>query len=186
MALSVVMRQLLLLRHAKSSWDEASLSDRERPLNARGRRSAAMIRTALNDLGLQPDIILVSTARRTLETLDLLDPWDETPLIEPMESLYLADVPQLLAVLRGVAETVRSVMIIGHNPGLHDVALTLVGTETLADPAAAHQMPLRGLTQGFPTGGLAEFVVPGHWSQIGPGAARLVRFLTPRDLEGLS
>ncbi len=145
-----------------------------------------MIRTAINDLGLQPDIILVSTARRTLETLEHLDPWDETPLIEPMDSLYLAEVPQIFAVLRDVAETARSVMVIGHNPGLHDVALALVGTEVLADPAAAHQTPLRPLTQGFPTGALAEFVVPGHWSQIGPGAARLVRFLTPRDLEGLS
>lgn len=179
------MRQLLLLRHAKSSWDEASLSDRERPLNARGRRTATIMRQAMRDLGLQPDIVFVSAARRTQETLELLEPWDETPLIEPMESLYLAEVPHLLSVLHGVAETARSVMFIGHNPGLHDMALTLVGRETLENHDVVHHAPLRGLTQGFPTGALAEFTVPGPWRDAGSGTARLVRFLTPRDLGGM-
>ena len=178
------MRQLLILRHAKSSWDEASLADRDRPLNARGRRSVATMRKAMRDLGLQPDIVLVSTARRTLETMDLLEPWDETPLIEPMDGLYLASVPQLLATLHEVAETARAVMIIGHNPGLHELALMLVGSRLLEDHETVHHEPLRALSQGFPTGALAEFVVPGAWGQLGPGSARLVRFLTPRSLEG--
>ncbi|HET6609966.1 MAG TPA: histidine phosphatase family protein [Rhodopila sp.] len=173
------MRQLLLLRHAKSSWDDASISDRDRPLNARGRRAAAAMRQAMRDLGLVPDLILVSPSRRTTETLDALEPWEETPLIEPMESLYLADPPQLLAALHGVAETVRSVMLIAHNPGLHDLAVSLTGPHGLAHGGAAE----KALAAGFPTAALAEFMVTGSWWDLREGGGRLVRFLTPRMLE---
>ena len=88
------MRQLLLLRHAKSSWDDASMPDRDRPLNARGRRSAAAMRQAMRNLGLSPDVVLVSTARRTMETLEALEPWDETPLIDPIDAAGMT-VPEL-------------------------------------------------------------------------------------------
>jgi phosphohistidine phosphatase len=178
------MHQLLLLRHAKSSWNPADLPDRDRPLNARGRRSAVAMRDAMRDLGLVPDIVLVSAARRTLETLELLEPWAETPLVERMDPLYLANLPQLFAILHGVAETARAVLLIGHNPGLHDLALSLIGPQMLADRAAVHQEPLHSLAQGFPTGGLAEFVIPGPWSRLSDGGGRLVRFLTPRALTG--
>ena len=174
------MRQLLLLRHAKSSWDDASTPDRERPLNPRGRRSATVMRQAMQDLGLCPDVILVSTARRAMETLEALEPWDETPLIEPMDSLYLADPMQIGAALHGVAETVRSVLLIGHNPGLHDFALGLAGPRAIA----AGSGPERALVAGFPTAALAEFVVAGSWWELRAGGGRLVRFLTPRMLEG--
>jgi len=150
------MRQLLLLRHAKSSWDDASIPDRDRPLNARGRKAAAAMRQAMRDLGLVPDLILLSPSRRTTETLEALEPWDETPLIEPLESLYLADPPQLLAALHGVAETVRSVMLIAHNPGLHDLAVSLAGPHRLAHAGAAEKV----LAAGFPTCGKGQ----GGWS----------------------
>jgi phosphohistidine phosphatase len=173
------MRQLLLLRHAKSSWDDASSPDRDRPLNPRGRRSAAAMRQAMRDLGLIPDLVLVSTARRTQETLEVLEPWDDAPLIEPMDSLYLANPTQLMAALHGVAETVRSVLLIGHNPGLHDLAISLAGPRVMASGAEA----ARGLAAGFPTGALAEFVIAGSWWDLREGGGRLVRFLTPRMLE---
>jgi phosphohistidine phosphatase len=173
------MRQLLLLRHAKSSWDDASMSDRDRPLNARGRRSAGVMRQAMRDLGLAPDVVLVSTARRTMETLEALEPWEEMPLVEPMDSLYLATAPQLGAALHGVAETVRSVLVIGHNPGLHDFAVSLAGPLTMASGSEA----ARRLAAGYPTGALAEFVVAGSWWDLREGGGRLVRFLTPRMLE---
>src|SRR5689334_13732267 len=96
------MHQLLLLRHAKSSWDDPKLPDHERPLNARGRRAAAAMRGAMRELGLTPDIVLVSPARRTMQTLEILEPWDETPLIEPTDALYLATAPQMLKLLQGV------------------------------------------------------------------------------------
>jgi phosphohistidine phosphatase len=173
------MRQLLLLRHAKSSWDDASMPDRDRPLNARGRRSAAVMRQAMRELGLIPDIVLVSTARRTQETLEALEPWDDAPLIEPMDGLYLANPIQLIAALHGVPETVRSVLLIGHNPGLHDLAVSLAGPRTMASGTEA----ARALAAGFPTGALAEFVVAGSWWDLREGGGRLVRFLTPRMLE---
>jgi len=98
----VFMRQLLLLRHAKSSWEDRDLPDHDRPLNARGRQSAASMREAMENLGLVPDMVLVSSALRTRQTLEAMEPWSETPLVETMQSLYLAGVPQLLKALQGV------------------------------------------------------------------------------------
>jgi phosphohistidine phosphatase len=176
------MRQLLLLRHAKSSWDDAAVPDKDRPLNARGRRCAAIMRQAMRDLGLAPDVVLVSTSRRTMETLEALEPWDDMPLVDPMDSLYLANPMQLTAALHGVAETVRSVMLIGHNPGIHDLAVSLAGPRGMASGGEA----ARGLAAGFPTGALAEFVIAGSWWDLREGGGRLVRFLTPRMLEAAS
>ena len=171
-----LMHQLLLLRHAKSSWDDAKLADRERPLNGRGRRAAAGMREAMHRLGLAPDLVLVSPALRTVQTLEALEPWDETPLIEHVEALYLATPPQILAVLRDVPETVRSVLLIGHNPGMHEAARAL-----MADTPPSEMS--RRLGEGYPTGALAEFTIPGPWLRVGPGSGRLIRFLTPRELE---
>ena len=172
------MRQLLLLRHAKSSWDDPKLPDHARPLNARGRQAAVAMRRAIRDLSLLPDVVLVSSARRTLQTLEALGPWDETPLIEPMDALYLATAPGMLAVLNGVAETARSVLLIGHNPGLHELALLLAGAAGTDEGNPAG----RRLARGYPTGALVEFIVPGPWVQLRGGAARLLRFVAPSDL----
>lgn len=174
------MRQLLLLRHAKSSWDDASTADRDRPLAPRGRRAAGAMRQAMQELGLTPDLVLVSPAVRTRETLDALTPWDEAPLIEVMDTLYLASAAQLLGTLRGVPETARSVLLVGHNPGLHDLAVLLLAGQGATAPrqAVAH------LKQGYPTGALAEFSIPGPWHQLDAGGGQLVRFLRPRDLPG--
>lgn len=155
------------------------MPDKDRPLNARGRRAAAVMRQAMRDLGLAPDVILLSTSKRTVETLEALEPWDDSPLIEPMDSLYLADLTDLLAALHGVAETVRSVLLIGHNPGMHDLALALAGPLAIAKGGPNE----RALSDGFPTGALAEFSVAGSWWDLREGGGRLVRFLTPRMLE---
>ena len=167
---------MLLMRHAKSSWDDPRLSDHARPLNKRGRAAAGAMRGVMRDLGLEPDLILVSSARRTLETLEALEPWDETPLVEAMDTLYLATGAALLMSLNGVAETARSVLLIGHNPGLHDLALALAGPLDTANGA------MRQLGEGYPTGALAELTVPGPWQELREGGARLVRFVAPRDL----
>jgi phosphohistidine phosphatase len=175
------MRQLLLLRHAKSSWDNKAVSDQDRPLNARGRRAAALLRRAMQDLGLAPDMVMLSTSRRTQETLAALEPWDDAPLIEPMAALYLATARQLLEALHQVPETVRSVMLIGHNPGLHELAMLLVGDKGAAAGPASDTAVGR-LTVGYPTGALAEFSIAGPWWQLGAGGGQLIRFLRPRDL----
>ena len=180
------MRQLLLLRHAKSSWDDPSQSDHARPLNARGRAAAALMRTTLRSLGLVPDVVLVSSARRTLQTLDALAPWDETPIIEPMDQLYLATPVEMLRIAARVSETVRSLMIVGHNPGMHDLALLLAGGHGVSPNGNID----RRLVDGFPAGALAEFTIPGPWNDLPAlgeetnrqAAGRLVRFVCPRDL----
>lgn len=176
------MHQLLLLRHAKSSHDQPELSDHARPLSGKGQRAAAAMRQAIRELGLQPDVVLVSSARRTLETLEALEPWDETPLVEAMDALYMATAQQLLKVLHGMVETARSVMVVGHNPGMHELALLLVGGKD----AASAPPTLRRIADGFPATALAEFALTGPWRALGPGNARLVRFLAPRDLPGFA
>ncbi|HVZ08091.1 SixA phosphatase family protein [Rhodopila sp.] len=176
------MRQLLLLRHAKSSWDDKSCPDRDRPLNNRGRRNVARMAREMHALGLEPDVILVSPARRTMETMEALEPWADSPLIEPTESLYLADVPDLLGALHGVAETVRSVLLIGHNPGLHDLAISLAGLTDRPLPASVSKAG-RALVEAFPTCSLAEFTIAGSWWELREGGGKLVRYLTPRLLE---
>ncbi len=172
------MRQLLLLRHAKSSWTDPSLDDRDRPLNPRGQRSAAAMRQVMHDIGLAPDIVLVSPSRRTMQTLQALEPWDDTPLVEPLDALYLASARQLLGVLNDVAMTARSVLLVGHNPGLHELALLLVGNQTMS---LAHA-DMRRLASGLPAGALVEFAIAGPWSELGEGGGRLQRFVAPRDL----
>lgn len=176
------MQQLLLLRHAKSSWDDPKMSDHARPLNARGWKSAEIMRRAMRDLGLAPDIVLVSSALRTLQTLESLEPWDDQPLVEPMDQLYLANAAQLLAILRQVSNTARSVLLIGHNPGLHDLALLLAGPTALS----AQNQRARRLAEGYPTGALTEFSIAGPWSTLDAGGGQLLRFLTPRDLPELA
>ena len=171
------MRQLLLLRHAKSSWEDRGLADSDRPLNARGRRAAAAMRTVMADLGLEPDLVLVSTAKRTQQTLAALEPWAETPLIEAMDRLYLATAESLLETLQGVASTVRSVLLVGHNPGLHELATLLAGGQAVDET-------VRRLGEGYPSGALAEFSVAGPWASLEEGGGRLVRLIWPRDLPG--
>ena len=172
------MRQLLLLRHAKSSWDDRDLSDHARPLNTRGKQAAGAMRGAMTRLGLVPDLVLVSTACRTLQTLEALEPWDETPIVDPLDSLYLAPAPALLGILQGVAETVRSVLLIGHNPGVHELAMILIGAHAMT----LGNTDMRRLAEGYPSGALAEFTVPGPWRGLEEGGGRLVRFVCPRDL----
>jgi phosphohistidine phosphatase len=172
------MHQLLLLRHAKASAAEGGRADRDRPLSPAGRQAVAAMRLTMRELGLAPDLILVSTARRTLETLEALEPWDDTPLIDPLDQLYLANPGQILVELRRVAETVRGVMLIGHNPGVQELAMSLAGGPG-SDAEAA-----RRVAEGFPTATLAEFSVAGPWGQLDRRAARLVRIIRPRDLGG--
>ncbi|QXM25302.1 histidine phosphatase family protein [Elioraea tepida] len=172
------MRQLLLLRHAKSSWDDPGLPDHDRPLDSRGRRDAAAMGEAMRRLGLSPDIVLVSSARRTLETLAAIEPLEGSPLVDEHAELYLAPAEKMLAMLHAVPETARSVLLIGHNPGLHDLALALIGPSGLASGGE----DARRLGEKYPTGALAEFAIATPWWGVEEGGGRLVRFLCPKDL----
>jgi phosphohistidine phosphatase len=94
-----------------------------------------------------------------------------------MDELYLASWQNLLALLHRVPETARSVLLIGHNPGLHDLALALTGAETMARNPDARRM-----AGAFPTAALAEFSISSPWASLAEGGGRLVRFMIPADL----
>jgi phosphohistidine phosphatase len=140
-----------------------------------------MMRHMMRSEGLVPDLVLVSPARRTLETLAALQPWEKPPLIDAKEELYLATAPGMLKLLRNVSDSVRSILLIGHNPGLQDLAVLLVGAHT---KAGARKRAL-SLARAYPTGALAQFALTGPWSEIGEGSGKLTRFVTPRELKAV-
>jgi len=88
----------------------------------------------------------------------------------------------MLDVLHGVAETVRSVLVLGHNPGMHELAMTLVGANGFSQASLADSPMLHQLAEGYPTGALCEFTIAGAWASVGEGSGRLQHFLCPRDL----
>ena len=169
------MHQLMLLRHAKASPAPAGMADHDRPLSEAGRRAAAGIGQAMRRAGLAPDVVLVSPALRTQQTLDAAGLWDERPNIDTLPTLYMATSNQIRDLLRALPETVRSALVIGHNPGLHELAASLAGV-------ASARPELSRLVQAYPTATLTEFLVMTTWRKLGPGAAALQRLLQPGDL----
>ena len=165
------MRTLYLLRHAKSSWDDPELPDRERPLAPRGRRDAKRIAKHLRRLKIEPELVLCSAAVRAQETLDLLRPKLARASVRVEEQLYGASSETLLARIRSVPGEVGSVLLIGHNPGLQDLALVL----------ASSGAELERLEAKFPTAALAMLAIA-RWSNLNPGDAELVAYVVPRQL----
>ena len=133
------------------------------------------MRRAIHGLGLAPQHILVSTSRRTLQTMQAMEPWDMPPVVEPQDELYLADAGTILSAIEAAPAHVERLMVIGHNPGLHQLAFRLAGSP---GPGTDHP-EARRLADAYPSGALAEFALPNGWSGEG---ARLVRFICPRDL----
>ena len=120
-------RRLLLLRHAKSSWGDPGLPDFDRPLNARGRESAPRMGRKLHAERFEVDLILASTAQRVRETMELLIPaWGSTAQIVWDKHVYLATPEVLLELVGGLDDSWRTVMLVGHNPGLSQVASWLM------------------------------------------------------------
>ena len=165
--MSTTGKHLLLLRHAKSSWDDPALADHERPLSPRGRRAAKAIRSYLRKHEIPISLVLCSSARRTQETIELVDPGGE---IEIEDGLYGASADELLDRLRQVPEAAIVVMLVGHNPSIGELA---IGLARRRDELAARK---------YPTGGLAWFSFLGPWRSLAPGQAELTEFVTPREL----
>ena len=169
------MKVLYLLRHAKWSWDDPVLVDHERPLSPRGRRAAARIAEHLNSEGIRPALVLCSSSRRTRQTLELVAAALPDVPRQVEADLYRADAGSLLRRLQQLPDTAGSVLLVGHNPGLQDLALALAGggdSETLAR--------LRAKT---PTGALATLAAPvTRWRDLRPRGAELVAFVVPRGL----
>ena len=148
--------------------------DHDRPLNDRGRAAAPRVGAHLRATGLVPDLVLCSCARRTCETLARLD-LPDTVTVEVTHDLYLADATGVLDLVAAVDDDVATLMVVGHNPTTHEVALALAGC---GDDAA-----LTRLGAKYPTGALAVLSLTGPWSTVGTGSATLDAFVTPRDLD---
>jgi phosphohistidine phosphatase len=168
------MHTLYLLRHAKSSWADPTLPDPDRPLAPRGRRDAKRIANHLARLEIEPELILCSPAQRTRETLQLLRPaLGASPTVRLEADLYAASSPSLLERVRAVPETTASVMLIGHNPGLHELALVL----------ASAGAELERLEATFPTAALATLTLANTpWSQLSDADALLTAYVVPKQL----
>lgn len=170
------MRRILLLRHAKSDWSNSETADHDRPLNRRGEQAAPKIGVYLARHRLVPDRVLCSTATRARETWKLVAA--ELP-IPPGASyddrLYAAKPDAILRVLRDVEAGTRSVLVVGHNPGLHELAIRLIASGDLDNRER--------LREKFPTAALAviDFAV-NSWAKLHPHSGRLERFVVPRML----
>ena len=170
------MKILYLLRHAKSSWDDPRLDDRDRPLAPRGCAAATAIGHHLARFDAWPDRVLCSPARRSVDTLAgvlAVQVGGAAPAVEIREELYLQGGDALLAAVRSLPAEANRALLVGHDPDIHALATLLAGD---GEPG-----PLAALRRKYPTGALAVLTLPA-WSEAGPGAARLREFVQPREL----
>ncbi len=164
------MKQLLLIRHAKSDWDHAGLSDHDRPLNDRGLRDCPRMARALAERGVVPGVVLSSTAVRARTTAEAitsglgLDP----AIIRLVPDLYLASDKVILKQIQGLDESKDTAFLFGHNPGMHETVNRLAAEGGVGD---------------FPTLAVARFELDlDHWGQIEWESGRLMELIIPRDL----
>jgi phosphohistidine phosphatase len=170
------MSRLYLLRHAKAAWAEPGMRDFDRPLTARGREDAAAVGMAMRASGFIPDLVLCSTARRARETWECvagtIGPLPTPPVFT--DSLYGCDAAGYLSIIRNAADDHLSLLVVGHNPMIEDVAIACAAAGDGEDRAA--------LASGFPTSALAVIRFPGRLAETAPGSGTLTGFLTPAML----
>ena len=175
------MRRLMLLRHAKTETDAPSGRDQDRRLDQRGRTDAAEIGGWIGRHPPFPDVVLVSPATRARQTWEVA--WEAMkkrapqPSVEILPELYGADPSQLLKTIRAASSTdPKALMLVGHNPGMHELALALTGSGDAA--------PRKALTNNLPTSGLAIFDFAGNdWDDVAFRRGRLVLFVSPKLLK---
>jgi phosphohistidine phosphatase len=167
------MKALHVLRHAKSSWDDPSLDDFDRPLAPRGRRAAKKLGAYVQTAGIEPALVLCSPARRTVETLERLGTLEGEVRLEP--ALYGASAEELLTVIRTTPAHVPSILLVGHNPGLQDLAVRFA--------SAGDARQIGRMREKMPTGAMASFEVDAEaWDAVSPRAGRLVGYVVPKEL----
>ena len=171
------MKTLTLLRHAKSGWDDPVARDFDRPLNGKGKRAAAMIGRHLRSLGLSFDHVVASPAVRVMETLDEIERGYGRALgIDWDRRLYLASAETLLDLVQALPDAAGDVLLVGHNPGLEDLVLTLV-------PRGAGDLRV-AVEMKYPTASVARMTFAGAgWADVKAGGGVLERFVRPRDLD---
>jgi phosphohistidine phosphatase len=167
------MKQLCLLRHAKSSWDDPGLGDRQRPLAPRGRKAARRLATWIAESDVRPRVVVCSPAVRTRQTLEAVLEALDGPTVEVDERVYHASSALLLERARALPDDEDAALIVGHNPGLADLCLMLARNGDRRDRVAAK----------LPTGALAILAADvERWSELAPESADLVELVLPREL----
>jgi len=168
------MKRLFLLRHAKSSWDDPDMADRDRPLNARGLRDAPRMAAYMASHGYAPDIALCSPSVRTRETLDALIPAvGEFPISYP-EALYLAPPDTIRALIADLDDNYSAALVVGHNPGMGTLAAQITDFEELEDARQVNK---------FPTAALAVYETDAEtWQTAMAARLKLIDFMTPKAL----
>jgi phosphohistidine phosphatase len=178
-------RTLVLFRHAKSAWPE-DVPDHERPLAPRGQRDAPVMGAWLRDAGLVPDQVLCSTARRARETWQLAEGGlGAAPPVSVERGVYESAAAGLLTLIRETPTAVRTLLVIGHNPTIEDLALMLAAASAggaSSAPDAAATGALDRMRVKFPTAAIAVLEFAGTWADLAAGQARLAALVTPRDL----
>ena len=170
------MSRLYLLRHAKAGWADLGVRDFDRPLTEGGRQDAAAIGMAMRISGFVPDLVLCSTARRARETWECVAGTIGRLPAPPVltDSLYSCDAAGYLSIVRKTADDTPSLLVVGHNPMIEDVAI--------ACAAGGDRAELAALASGFPTAALAVIQFSGPLAEAAPGRGTLTTFLTPAML----
>jgi phosphohistidine phosphatase len=169
------VKRLAILRHAKSDWGDAKLGDFDRPLNDRGWKAARRMGRELKQRGIEFDRVIASPAARVRETLDgVSEKLKANVEIRFEPRMYLASEEDLFEVVRDLPESVHSPLLVGHNPGLHQLVLDL--TRDGADRnRVAHK---------FPTAALACIELPAErWRDVAQGSGKLAALILPRELD---
>jgi phosphohistidine phosphatase len=170
------MKTLYLLRHAKSSWDDPTLADHDRPLAPRGRKAAPRMAVWLRTEARRPDMVICSSAARARETWDLMArELQPAPEVDIRRSVYDAGPDQLIATARGAPARVATLMLVGHNPAMEEAAALLAG--------GGGNRALATMQSKYPTAAVAELSFDvDNWADIGCNAGYLARFVRPKDL----
>ena len=168
-------RGLFVLRHAKSSWEDASLADHDRPLAPRGQRDLGRLRRHLGARDAPVEVVLCSSAARAAQTLEGVRPaLPEHADVRIDPRLYHASASQWLAQLRELPADTAAALIVGHNPSLETLVRELTGS---GEPAAVGP-----LERKYPTGALAELELADAWADLAPATCHLAALVVPREL----
>ena len=174
-------RTLVLFRHAKSAWPD--VPDHDRPLARRGIQAAPVMGRWLREAGLLPGQVLCSTARRARQTWQFAQAGlAATPPVTFDARLYEAAATDLLDVIREVPPATGTLLLIGHNPAIEDLARLLAAPPHGPRTGGSHHGDLDRMRSKFPTAAIAVLQFGGTWRGLAPGGARLTAFVTPRDL----
>lgn len=170
------MKTLILLRHAKSSWEDGDLVDFERHLNLRGRTAARRVGRSVRALGPEFDAVVISPAARSVETWEgFVQGYGPAPEPKLEPTIYLAAVETLFDLVRSTDDSIERLLVVGHNPGLERLALLLSRGD---DGKRAR------LAEKYPTGALVEIDLPvDRWRDAAVSTGIIRRFVTPQDLD---